>query len=425
MNVLEIIIILIVLILVSALVSGLYFAHRMHKKVSYIIDALEDKETNFRFDEHTFFNSRFNRTLNRIRTLFEREREEFAEQEGFYAQMMEQVKTGIVVIDLSKRRKGRVIYSNTSALNLLGMATFSHIRQLGNVDKELENAFAEITDGKETRCSFYNERGQITISITASETILQGKQVKIVTFNDITGEMVHNEEVSWNKLIRVLTHEIMNTVTPIASLSSMLADSVAQEKNDITNHEETHNNGASLNLNELKTGLETISASSKGLINFVNSYRSLTRISAPVKKAFYLHELINQVERLTQEQINKAGATFTYQEKSEDILLYADANQLSQVMVNLVKNALQAGATQINVTAEIDFAESVVVNVANNGTPIGTEDQKDIFVPFYTTKQEGTGIGLSLSRQIMRMHNGSIKLIRSDERGTVFSLIFR
>ena len=408
------IILLIVLMLVSALVSGFYFTHRMHKKVSYILDALEDKETNFRFNEQTLFNHNYNRTLNRIRTLFEREKKELEEQESFYAQMMSQVRTGIVVVDLSKRREGRIIYSNASALNLLGMATFNHVRQLATVSKELEQVLSDIASNKEMRCSYYNERGQLTISLTASETTLQGKLVKIVTFNDITGEMVHNEEISWNKLIRVLTHEIMNTVTPIASLSSMLAESVSP----------THE-GEKVDRNELKMGLDTIASSSQGLIKFVNSYRSLTRISAPVKKAFYVRELIEKVENLVREPLHASGASFVYTEKSDDILLYADADQLSQVFVNLVKNALQAGATRIEVTAEIDFAESVVIHVVNNGAPITRENQEEIFVPFYTTKQEGTGIGLSLSRQIMRLHNGSIKLVRSNAQGTTFLLQFR
>ena len=414
MTVAEFILFVVVPVVLSAFVSGYYFTHRMHRKVSYILDALEDKETNFRFNEHTLFNRKYNRTLNRIRTLFEREKQDLKEQESFYAQMMSQVRTGIVVVDLSKRREGRIIYSNESALNLLGMATFSHLRQLGNISKDLELSFTTISANKEMRCSFYNERGQITLSVTASETILQNKEVKMITFNDITREMLHNEEVSWNKLIRVLTHEIMNTVTPIASLSSMLSDSVTQTRV-----------GEELNREELIMGLNTIASSSSGLIKFVDSYRSLTRISPPVKKAFYLRELIDKVESLLHEQLHQMSAKFTYTEKSDDILLYADAHQLSQVMVNLVKNALQAGATKIDCTAEINFAESVIVTVSNNGNPISKDNQEEIFVPFYTTKQAGTGIGLSLSRQIMRLHNGSIKLLCSDQQTTVFELTFR
>ena len=221
--------------------------------------------------------------------------------------------------------------------------------------------------------------------------------------------MSRNEEMSWNKLIRVLTHEIMNTVTPIASLSHTLSMDITSSENKSVNRE------------ELKLGLDTISESARGLIKFVDTYRSLTRVSAPVKKAFYLQELIDRVTQLTREQISVSGATLSYIEKSEDILLYADEDQISQVLVNLIRNAIQAKAT----TIEIDFSEAVVVNISNNGTPISKENYEDIFVPFYTTKQEGTGVGLSLSRQIMRLHNGSISLVCSNEKNTVFKLQFK
>ena len=379
-----------------------------------MLDALEDKETNFHFSEEKFWYRRFNRTLNRIHILYDRERQEIAEQEQYYGQMLDQVRTGIVVIDLSRKREGQVIYSNASARNLLGLATFSHIRQLGNIHQELENAFWEVSSAHEQRNSYYNERGKITLSLTASEAMLQAKQVKIVALNDITGEMVHNEELSWNKLIRVLTHEIMNTVTPIASLSHTLSQELDSETS-----------ARSLDWKELKLGLDTIASSSDGLIKFVNTYRSLTRVSAPVKKAFFVRELIEKVQQLTRESLHQAGAVCSYVEKSEDILLYADVDQLSQVLVNLVKNALQAEATKIEITAEIDYAETVVITVSNNGRPISAESQEEIFVPFYTTKPEGTGIGLSLSRQIMRLHNGTLALGRSDKRMTTFILHFR
>ena len=149
---------------VSALISGTYYARKIHRKVSYTLDALEDKETNFRFNEKKLFHRNINRTLNRIRQIFENERAEIMEQERLYGQMLDQVKTGIVVIDLSKKLKGRVVYSNNAALNMLGIATFSNIRQLKNISPELEECFQNITRGKgEMRLSLYNEKGQTTL----------------------------------------------------------------------------------------------------------------------------------------------------------------------------------------------------------------------------------------------------------------------
>lgn len=414
MDTFEIILTVLAVSSVSALLSGLYFSFRVRQKVKYMLDALEDRETNFRFNETNIFHRRFNRTLNRLHVIFDRERAEIKEQEHFYGQMLDRVRTGIIVVDSAGKNSGRVVYCNSSALNIIGISSISHIRQLGNIDSGLEKAFKDISSSKEQRCSLYNERGMITVSITAEETILQGKQVRIIALNDITGDLAHNEELSWNRLIRVLTHEIMNTVTPISSLSRMLSDEVSSVKDS-----------CSLNMNDLKTGLDTIADSSEGLIKFVDSYRLLTRISSPVKKPFYVREVIEKVYQLTKEQISGAGASFSYEEKSDDILLYADENQISQVIINLVRNALQADARHIDVSAEIDFAESVVIIVSNDGKPISEESRNQIFVPFYTTKQEGTGIGLSISRQIMRLHNGTITLVSSEPGKTVFSLNFR
>lgn len=409
----NVILILIATAVVSAIVSGVFYSYKARRKVSYILDALEDKETNFRFDERTLFYRKFHRTLNRIRTIFEKEKQEINEQERYYGQMLDRVKTGIVVVEENKRFSGRILYCNSSALNIIGVATLNNVRQLGNISPELQSCFENISDGNnEMRTSFYNEKGQTTLSVAYSKTSLQGKEVKIFVLNDISNEISHNEELSWNRLIRVLTHEIMNTVTPIASLSHTLsADIVSNDK--------------SINHEELKMGLDTISESAKGLIKFVNTYRSLTHISTPMKKVFFVRDLIDRVRNLTRNQIAEAGAEFKYMEKSEDILLYADEDQIAQVMVNLVRNALQANASLVSVTAEINSHETVLINISNNGQPINKENHDDIFVPFYTTKQEGTGIGLSLSRQIMRLHNGSISLVCSNDKVTTFLLQFK
>ena len=255
----------------------------------------------------------------------------------------------------------------------------------------------------------YNARINTTTDLTSWFKV----GMNLAYINDISSEQSEIETESWTKLIRVLIHEIMNTVTPIASLSHTLSMDITSSENKPVNRE------------ELKLGLDTISESARGLIKFVDTYRSLTRVSAPVKKAFYLQELIDRVTQLTREQISASGATLSYVEKSEDILLYADEDQISQVLVNLIRNAIQAKATTIDITAEIDLNEAVIVNISNNGNPISKENYEDIFVPFYTTKQEGTGVGLSLSRQIMRLHNGSISLVCSNEKNTVFKLQFK
>ena len=397
-----VILIVLAAIVISSAVTSFVTSKKMRAKVTYMLDALEDKELNFRFDERRLRGRKFNRTLNRLRNIFDKERHEIIEQEKHFGLMLDHVKTGIAVVE----KDGRVAYCNNTALNLLGIATFGHIRQLRAVSDSLYESFQTIADGNEERASYYNESGKMTISLTASEATIGKDTVRIIAFNDISSEIAENEQQSWSKLIRVLTHEIMNTITPIASLSDTLLGF-----DDISG--------------EIKNGLSTISESSKGLIKFVDSYRNLTRVAPPVKKAFYFRELAERVISLTREQAVISGAVCTYEELSEDIILYADEGQITQILINLVKNAVQAEAKNIGITAEINPSEHIIINVTNDGHPISKVSQDEIFVPFFTTKQEGTGIGLSLSRQIMRLHNGTLSLTRSDASSTVFTLIFK
>ena len=287
----QIILLCVIVAIIAAMVAALHTRHKDIKKVAYMMDALEDGELNFRFLE----NSRFNRTLNRIRTIFEKQRQA-------------------------------------------------------------------------------------------------------------------HEQDSWTKLIRVLTHEIMNTVSPIASLSDAMAKSV-----DKDGHSEL----------DIKAGLETISDSSKNLIGFVQTYRQLSGVAKPIRKALDLRELMDGVIALNSEVAARFGATCIFRPEEDDLIIYADEGQISQILINLIKNALQAGAKHIDITARMGKDDEVIVQVANDGEPIPVSAQEQIFIPFYTTKKEGSGIGLSISRQIMRNHNGSIELLRSDAASTVFELRFR
>ena len=386
----------------TCVITSLLISRKMRRKVTYMLDALEDKEINFRFDEKRVFGRQFNKTLNRLRNIFDKERKEIIEQEKYFGLMLDHVKTGMAVIE----ENGQVAYCNNTALSLLGIATLGHIRQLRTVSESLYTSFLNVSEHSEERASYFNESGKMTISLTASAATIGKSHVKIIAFNDISSEIAENEQESWSRLIRVLTHEIMNTVTPIASLSETLLRFEGVNE-------------------EIKNGLDTISQSSRGLIKFVDSYRNLTRVAPPVKKAFYFKELAERVINLTKEQAVISGAVCTFIEKTEDIILYADEGQITQILINLVKNAIQAEARKVEITADINLSEQIIITVYNNGSPISKESQEEIFVPFYTTKQEGTGIGLSLSRQIMRLHSGTLSLTRSDENGTVFTLIFK
>lgn len=368
-------------------------------KIDFMSDALDSGESAFRYSEDHWSDRRLNRSLNRLRSIFEAEKSDIRERERYFGIMLDHVQSGVIVIDGDK-----IDYSNVIARGFLGMSDISSLRQIERISPDLANAFRSASEA-ESKASFVSERGTVQFSISACTAMLHGKDVSIVTFNDITREMENNESESWTRLIRVLPHEIMNTVTPIASLSSALSQNLdAYDTEDV------------------RSALGTISSSSEGLISFVQSYRSLTHIAAPVRKAFYLRDLVN--DSVTIAQANWPSARVSYHELSEDIILYADYGQISQVMNNLIKNAVQAGASDIDITASIDKRERTVINVANNGEPISETGREQIFVPFYTTKGvSGTGVGLSLCRQIIRLNGGTINLTSSTLEATVFTIV--
>ena len=213
-----------------------------------------------------------------------------------------------------------------------------------------------------------------------------------------------NEEASWNKLFRVMTHEIMNTVAPIASLS----DALSKDGNL-----------------DVKGGLETIAASTKDLIRFVDAYRNFTQTVPLTRRAVLVDDLAERVLRLHRPKLEEQGVTLTYTAKTPDLLIYADEGQLMQVFNNLIKNAVQADAVSIWITADLNAEDQTIIRVTNNGKAIPLRQIDEIFVPFYTTKSNGTGIGLSLSRQIMIRHHGDLRLEQSDSQQTIFAIVFK
>ena len=407
-----IVILIVGVAVLSAVLAVIVSSYRVRRKVNYMLDALEDGETNFRFSERK---SRLNKTLNRLNGIFKQERLAIREQEKFFGTLLDNVKTGIVVFDTSS---GAITYSNSRALQILGLASLVNIQQLRIIDNNLAAAFIaekEVSDSEKNKASFYNESSQKTIVMSKSSALVQGRDVRIVSFNDVTEELETNQEEAYSKLIRVLTHEIMNTVTPISSLSDALVSYLEPEDDELTPERRK----------ALRDGLDTIASSSRSLIQFVESYRNLTRVAPPVKSVFYVRDLASEVMELTSEQLASSSASLSFAERSDDVILFADRGQILQILINLVKNAVQAKARTINMEARIDSSDITIIEVSNDGEPITPEAQKQMFVPFYTTKQDGSGIGLAISRQIMRMHNGQISLKSSTAEKTTFSLIFR
>lgn len=379
------------------------------RKITFMFNSIENNDYTFRFSEYSnsLSDDLFNMSLNRIKELLVKAKTEAMEREKYYELILSSVITGVVAIN----EKGNIFQTNDRVLKLLGMEVLTHINQLGRVDESFPALFASLKSGDSCTVSYHNERGTTNLSLQVSEVTIRGNKLKVIAINDIDRELDEKELESWVRLTRVLTHEIMNAVTPVTSLSDTLLTMHGNKDDDFGR------------------GLEAIHTTSKGLISFVESYRRFTRIAAPEMTLFYVQRFLEQLVVLVENETTAKGIRILIRVEEEDLMLNADENQIAQVVLNLLKNAVAAIGDRdggvIEITAGVGENESVVIEVKNNGAPIPPDVAEHIFVPFFTTKENGSGIGLSISRQIMRQHNGSIKLKYSMEGETAFVLVFR
>ena len=382
--------------------------YRIHtKRVLFMIDALENNDNAIHFpEEKTTPETRdINRALNRVGHILYNVKSETAQQEKYYELILDCINTGVLVLN----DNGVIYQKNNEALRLLGLNVLTHIRQLSKVDVTLMQKVEFCRTGEKLQITFNNERGTVNLSIRVSDITIRKEHLRILALSDINSELDEKEIDSWIRLTRVLTHEIMNSVTPITSLSdTLLSLSDAHDE-------------------EIRSGLQTISTTGKGLLAFVESYRRFTRIPTPEPSLFYVKAFIDRMVELARHQNTCKNITFHTDISPADLIVYADENLISQVVINLLKNAIQAIGTQadgkIEISARCNDSEEVLIEIKNNGPVIPPEIADHIFIPFFTTKEGGSGIGLSISRQIMRLSGGSITLLPGKE--TKFVLKFK
>jgi nitrogen fixation/metabolism regulation signal transduction histidine kinase len=379
---------------------------RSKQKLQLLLDALENNDVSLHFSEkeNRVANKDVNRTLNRIAQILRNTKHEAEQQEKYYELILKNVDTGIAVIN----ERGAVFQKNEKVLQLLGLEVFTHIRQLDRVEPGLAARLETAQSGDHLQVSFQTERGSVYLSVRVSSIRLRNQPLRIFAFNDINRELDEKELDSWIRLIRVLTHEIMNAVTPITSLSETLLTMDKPIDEDISQ------------------GLRTIGMTGRGLLSFVETYRRLTRLPTPEPTLFYLRPFLERMVSLAQSQQSASHITVKMTIRPDDLILYADENLIAQVVMNILRNAIQAIGREGHVWIEafLNAQEETVILIGNDGEPIPPDVREQIFVPFFTTKPEGTGIGLSLSRQIMRLSGGQITLIPSVDGRTVFRLCF-
>ena len=364
-----------VAVAVALYVRLLLHYRRNTRKVALMFDAIDNNDLSFSF--HTSGvptdDALLNRSLNRIKLVLAHARDEAVEREKYYEQIMDAAGTGLLVTDAA----GHILQHNHAATVLLQRQVLTHLDQVRS----------RLDDG--------------TLSLRETYTTLRGERVRIIAVSDINSELANREVDSWIKLIRVLTHEIMNTITPITSLSQTLLRNATGEQRE---------------------GLETISRTGSELMAFVDNYRRFTHVPQPQPKLFYVKPFAERMARLApcEVEVNVCPA---------DLLVYADEGLMARVMSNLLKNAAEAvcAADEVHgsqgrkvwIDAYTGSDDSVVMDVCDNAGIIDADTAQHVFVPFFTTKAGGNGIGLPLARQIMRVSGGTLSLVQDAKRDTV------
>ena len=373
------------------------------KRLMFVFNAVQNNDYSFRFAEDPRYTKYafVNQSLNRIKEVLDSAKLQIKEREQYFQLIMECANVGIVVV----MENGTVAQTNSKVLNIFGLERLSHIDQLRLLSEELCDAMHRIGAGEQLTARLTTEIGDQNLVLSCSAMEFDGKRLRVISVGNIHEELDRKEVESWEKLTRILTHEIMNSLAPVTSISHTLLT-------------------ASGDAETVQQGLETIHSTSERLMRFVDSFRAVTRIPTPQKAPFYLSELVTESLSL----IPHEGIEVETSIEPEDTMLYADRALMSQVMVNLLKNATEAlseqeGERKITIHSTIDTEERIQIEFTNSGSAIPAEVAENIFTPFFTTKADGSGIGLAVSRQLVRLHGGSLRLKHNEEGRVTFAIV--
>ncbi len=410
---------LMVLIIIGQLFDLYRFTSQTNRKLTRFLESVKYSDFISSFAHDNQLGSSFrdlNAAFNEVLEAFRKARSEKEENWQYLNTIVQQVRTGILSYD----GDGKVALMNTNAKRFVGFSNLKNIAELESKNPTLYAILKELQPGKS---SLYKSGNEYLLTIQATEMRVRGNTIKLVTLQNIQTELQRQELEAWQNLTRVLRHEIMNSITPISSLTSTLREILEQDLTQKENHYELKSEGAE----DLREGLTTIENRSKGLIQFIDAYREYTSLPQPKLKRISLKALVDKVANLMRPYIKKTNIELTTHCESEFITVQADEEMMGQVLINLVKNSVEALANTENGRVEVIARlvdSSPIIEIIDNGPGIIPEAINRIFVPFFTTKKNGSGIGLALSRQMMQMHNGSLSVESKPGVKTVFTMRF-
>jgi len=358
------------------------------------------------------------KAFNEIIQKFHRTRAEKEEHFRYLQTIVQHVGIGLIAF----QSNGKVELFNTAAKRLLKLPCLKNIRDLNKISKSLMNSLLKMKTGQKALIKIHDTNEQLNLAISATEFRMREQNFTLVSMQNIQSELEEKELEAWQQLIRVLTHEIMNSVTPIASLAATVNETINFD--DQTSQPELNEESK----RDIEGALKTIQKRSEGLLHFVGAYRGLTRIPTPEFTIFPVLDLLERVDQLMQTELSEKKTQCQIEVIPKNLELTADSKLVEQILINIFKNAIQAidgkPNGKIDLTSKIDDRGHIIIQVADNGPGIPKDVADNIFIPFFTTKEEGSGVGLSLSRQIMRLHHGSISMQSKPNKITVFTLRF-
>jgi nitrogen fixation/metabolism regulation signal transduction histidine kinase len=406
-------------IIILQLIEIFRFVSQTNRKLTRFLESVKYSDFISGFASDNKLGKSFkdlNIAFNEVLEAFRKARSEKEEHWQYLNTVVQQVRTGILSYD----SEGNVQLMNANAKRFMGITSIKNIHELIQINPKLFHAINSVESGKS---ELYKGSNEVYLTVQSTDLRIRGIDVKLVTLQNIQPELQKQELEAWQNLTRVLRHEIMNSITPISSLTSTLREILDHEMTKHDTHYELNEEGA----DDLREGLSTIENRSKGLIKFIDAYREYTSLPKPVIQTVRLKDLIEKVAQLMRTEVKKTSVDFQYECSSEYLTIQADEEMIEQVLINLLKNAIEALHETPDPTLRLigRYDENAIkIEVIDNGSGIIKEALEHIFVPFYTTKRTGSGIGLSLSRQIMQMHNGSITVESDPEVRTIFTLKF-
>lgn len=395
------------------------YVNQTNRKIAYFFDAIKNEDFTLRFPEKLSVKSleELNHSLNMLNAMIQDIYLKKQAQEHYYQEILKHADIGILTVN----NKGHIFYANPRVEKLLNYHPLNHIKQFNLIDTKLYELFAELKPFDSHIFQLTNEREKTQLALKATSITVDKQSLLLVVVQDIHKELDEKETDSWVKLIRVLTHEIMNTITPITSISESVLKYFKKGENLISAEE-----FAQHHIKSTVKGLEVIKEQGNDLMSFVQSYRTFLSVPEPDKKLIPAQKLLEKVRLLIEERTGEDHIKIELLIDPKNLELFIDEKQITQVLVNLGKNAKQSLENQadrkIKFVAGIDNKNKKFIKVWDNGPGIPEDLIDEIFIPFFTTKNTGTGIGLSLSKQIMRLHGGSIQVVSNEN--TVFTLTF-